>query len=235
MLGLGGGGSEPDEKAVWDLIFKPGQRITIWPFAQPHSNRPAILNWVTTALAPRGDFPSINMGDSGPDFGLSKADVLVVPGGNTFELLDYMRANGLVTALKEFIDAGGRYYGGSAGAVLMGSDISIIDLAIGGMDENTVGMDDTRAMDMLCGCAVYPHYEEDKPALREFCQRWAAERNSTVIAVPENCGIFIDEHGRAFNTGPADLLMFKADGNVVRREQSLEVDILSQNRFQKGS
>ena len=50
-------------------------------------------------------------------------DIIYCTGGNTFCLLEYMRATNFKSALTDFFDRGGIYMGSSAGSIVMGPDI----------------------------------------------------------------------------------------------------------------
>jgi len=151
MLYLGGGGSGHDESKIWDMVFQPGQRIAVWPQAQPQAIHSDVLNWFTNSLAPRGHFEILESSKAAPQFGLDTADVLFIPGGNTFHLLDFMQKHDLLNAVHRFLAQGGHIFGGSAGAVILGVDIEICDVKNGGLDENDIGLEDTRLLGFLVG------------------------------------------------------------------------------------
>src|SRR5687768_15020625 len=102
FLYLGGGGSAEDEANVWNEAFKSGQRIVIWPFAQPRDCWAGTLAWFTGAMAARGELSttsvsgSITLADLLPGGGLEEPEIVLIPGGNTFELLGILRSHGLL-------------------------------------------------------------------------------------------------------------------------------------------
>jgi dipeptidase E len=59
---------------------------------------------------------------------LSKTDIIYIAGGNTFYLLHQMRLTGFDVMLETFVSGGGLYVGASAGALIIGPDIGLIDL-----------------------------------------------------------------------------------------------------------
>lgn len=59
---------------------------------------------------------------------LSKTDIVYIAGGNTFYLLHQMRETGFDVMLESFVGGGGLYVGASAGALIVGPDIGLIDL-----------------------------------------------------------------------------------------------------------
>ena len=58
---------------------------------------------------------------------LSQTDFVFVSGGNTFYLLQQMKKSGFDTVIHSYLDAGGIYGGSSAGSVVAGPDISLIE------------------------------------------------------------------------------------------------------------
>ncbi|KAI1860991.1 uncharacterized protein JN550_011146 [Neoarthrinium moseri] len=208
MLYLGGGGSEVDEARSWDLVFQSGQRITVWSFAQPSNRIRRVMDWVSSALSQRGHF-YIQLGDRGPRFGLEQADVLVIPGGNTLSLLQWVQQNGFFTAVASFLKGGGKVYGGSAGAILLGADIAICDVKNGGLDENEYTLEDTQGLDLLNGAVVFPHFDAGSSAHFVTCQKWADDHSVIVSAIPEKCGVEVDETGIFRNAGPDSVHLFR--------------------------
>lgn len=227
FLYLGGGGSADDEANLWNEAFQPSQRIVIWPFALPRDRWDGTLEWFTGAMAKRDGFSttslfgSISLVDTVPGGGLEAADIVVIPGGNTFELLGILRSQGLLEDLKSFIQRGGKVYGGSAGAILMGADIGLADVEPGGMDPNTVALQDTQGLGLVGDIAVFPHW--DPRSSNTGYEEWAKETGSRVLCLPEKSGVVVDlEKRTATNKGPEDVIIFSPEGDRkhVKAEQS---------------
>jgi dipeptidase E len=113
---------------------------------------------------------------------LASADLLFVGGGNTFRLLDQVRRHRFVTAVRDYVAAGGAYYGGSAGAVLAGTDVTIAR----GLDDNEVGLTDLSALGLVPEFTVLPHFTRDQEA---FARAWCGEHRRVVLGVPERAGL----------------------------------------------
>ncbi|NYD22498.1 Type 1 glutamine amidotransferase-like domain-containing protein [Kineococcus aurantiacus] len=216
---LGGGGSEDDEAALWNEVFTPGQRVSLWPFAVPPGPaRDRTVRWFTGALRPRGRFTVDAWGVDGSDRSdrdtdrsaerLRRSDVVAVPGGNTFDLLHHLQRHDLLGALGAFLDGGGRVYGGSAGAVLLGADTAVAAT----QDADRVGVRDTRGLDRLAGAVVRPHHD---PAQDAELQRWATTRRQVVLALPERSGVVV-EGTAARNVGPGTVHVFGPAGRRAR-------------------
>jgi dipeptidase E len=98
---------------------------------------------------------------------LTGVDVVYVAGGNTFYLLEKALESGFDTVIKELVDKGVIYAGGSAGAVLAGPTIEPVDV-----------FDDPKAAPHLKSYAglglvdfiVLPHYKSD-PAYDEIQEK----------------------------------------------------------------
>ncbi len=158
----------------------------------PPARAAATFEWLTAALAPRGDFTL--------PVELADADVLVIPGGNTFDLLAAVRQRELLSSLAAFLSGGGRVYGGSAGAILLGADIAIAGI----LDPNDIGLADTAGADLLSGHVVYPHYTADQ---EQTALAWATTHNAPVLAIPETAGVVVAA-SQAHNTGPSPVHVF---------------------------
>ncbi|KAH8170481.1 peptidase family s51 domain-containing protein [Sarocladium implicatum] len=217
VLYLGGGGSADDEGNLWNEAFQPSQRIVIWPFAQPRDRWDGTLEWFTSAMAKRGGlsstslFGSISLVDTVPGGGLEAADIVVIPGGNTFELLGILRSHGLLDELRSFIERGGKAYGGSAGSILMGADIGLADVERGGMDPNPIALQDTQGVGFMGDIAVYPHW--DPESTNVGYEAWAKETRSRVFCLPEKSGVVVDLEKRTVtNKGPEEVMIFSPEG-----------------------
>ena len=66
------------------------------------------------------------------DKDFNKYSLIYIGGGNTYKLLNGIKTTHTYDKLKEYIKNGGIVYGGSAGSVIFGKDINIIEV----MDEN---------------------------------------------------------------------------------------------------
>lgn len=193
---LGGGGSAEQESALWSEAFRPGARVAVLPYAHAaKKDREATVAWIRGALAPYEPRSIVSLGaPEVADSGFSDIDVLCIPGGNAFTLLRELRSTGLLGQLTAYLEGGGHLYGGSAGAILAGTDISIAATT----DLNDVGLSETRGLDLLNGMDVLPHYTA---AMRKHAQSHAQSTGRRVLALPESSGVVVSE-GRVRNAGP---------------------------------
>lgn len=83
-----------------------------------------------------------------------RPDYIYVTEGNVYQVLDYMRKNGLLKFIQEQMKRTDcTYIGSSAGAMIAGTDIYLAE----DFDENIVGLTDLRALGLFDG-SVIPHY-----------------------------------------------------------------------------
>jgi dipeptidase E len=221
---LGGGGTEADEAALWAEAFPAGSRVVIWPFAHRAAvDRRAAGAWATTALLaidvadvdvwvttePGVDRPRLDQLVVRRRRGLDGVDVVAVPGGNTFDLLQALREVGLLDLLHAHLLRGGSLYGGSAGAVLAGADVDLARAA----DPDDVGTTDTRGLDLVHGHDVLPHWTDDQEAA---ARRHSRASGRPVLAIPESGGVVVAPDGTARSVGPDVVQVITAERTVRR-------------------
>lgn len=220
-----GCGSAADEAPLWRSMFRrPMTRIVYWPFALPAEICASADQWLRSNL----DLLGVNyqldtwqtLGDHEPsELHPELVDLLFVGGGNTFRLLDRVRRHGFVQPTRRFWNAGGDYYGGSAGAVLACESIEIAD----GHDPNEVGLRDLTGLGLLAGVAVLPHFTDDQLA---NASEWASSRRTVVFGLPESVGLRCSD-GKAAVVGVGRMTRIRA-GVVERFEAGTSVDVASQ-------
>ena len=90
-------------------------------------------------------------------------DLIYVTAGNTFEVLKYMRDQGIDRYIREVMDRkpDAVYIGSSAGAVIAGKDIELA----ADFDANFLGMTDFTALGLFDG-TIIPHYTREE--LRQY-------------------------------------------------------------------
>lgn len=111
-------------------------------------------------------------------------DAVYLGGGNTFGLLAQLQDSGFVAGLVRFARRGGAIYGGSAGAIVLGRDIT----TAAHLDRNEVGLAETRGLDLAAGHAVWCHYQPDDDARIVDHVR---EKGWPVLAISERAGVAV--------------------------------------------
>lgn len=148
------------------------------------------------------DIPNIEMVRSFEEFAnqdFNKYSLIYIGGGNTYKLLKGIKTTHTYDKLKEYIKNDGTVYGSSAGAVIFGKDINIIEV----MDDNNVEIKDTNGFDYLNGISLFVHYtnyrskyseEENKNLMKKYTDFIVnyTKKNEKVIAFPEEDTVFFD-------------------------------------------
>lgn len=204
-----GCGSAADETPLWlSMLQRPTTRIVYWPFALPAELGSSADDWLRGNLDLLGVSYELDTwqgldhhepSELTPD----EVDLLFVGGGNTFRLLDIVQRNGFIEPVRRFWQAGGDYYGGSAGAVLACETIEIAD----GHDPNEPGLEDLTALGLLSGAAILPHFTDQQVA---ESKQWAADHRCVVLGLPESAGLCCAD-GRATVVGAGRISLISAE------------------------
>lgn len=204
---LGGGGSAEDEQELWRRMLAGRSSLLYWPCALPDSMLAGAADWLAGALDRFGFAGSVK---TWPSLSAHKPteldgfDLLFVGGGNTFKLLQEVRRSGFIEPVRDFVQRGGAYYGGSAGAILACDDISTAQ----GLDPNDVGLTDLRSLGLVRNLAILPHYEPaDEKAARQ------RHNGTRLIGLPERTGLVVTTSIEVVGDEPAWLF----DGDQIIR------------------
>lgn len=125
---------------------------------------------------------------------------IFIGGGNTFKLLKGLKESGAFVKIKEYLQEDGIVYGGSAGAIIFGKDIT----SCISMDNNDVGLEDTIGFNLLDGKSIFAHYTnyknkytlEENERLQHLYTNSLIEFSKTkgeVIGLPEEDTIIIKD------------------------------------------
>jgi dipeptidase E len=189
---LGGGGNETQAKEIDDLYGKTvgaGAKVLYIPIAWTKPEQfNSCLDWFENYYA-RFDFDIemlTDLDDVKYSF-LEKFDSIYIGGGNTFALLKTLKESNFVEVLNAFIDSGRAVYGGSAGAIVLGKDISTAFIG-NQTDENKVQLTDFTGLNVSNGYSIKAHYEKEEDVVKKF----SIENNTPVLNIPEEGGVFID-------------------------------------------
>jgi peptidase E len=115
--------------------------------------------------------------ESGEAEKILRANILIISGGNTFELLNNLRQSGLDRSIRDFAKKEDFILSGfSAGAIVLGPTIETATVPSGNdpndlVDENLVGLKDLTGLGLIA-FEVFPHFEEtkDRHILEEYRQ-----------------------------------------------------------------
>ena len=162
-----GGPLGPAGRAALPDFLGPLRRVAFVTAANLHDEA-AYFDRIRAALAPA---PPDGAGlelvhlrwDHEPLATLADADALFMGGGNTYALLQRLRAAGLLEAIRARVDAGMPYVGASAGSNVAGPTILTTN------DWNVVGLDRFDALGLV-GFNINPHYKEADPAMAAYSE-----------------------------------------------------------------
>jgi len=150
----------------------------------------ACYDWFSTIISRHSlekdiDFTMLLEDDNIPN--LNGYNAIYVGGGNTYRLLDYVYRKNFIKNFLDFIKSGGIIYGGSAGAIIMGKDIRIVE------EENDKNYQNFLGLNLLEGKSVKCHYEDNFDLeIFSFVQKIGSQ----VLALPENAGLILDANSK---------------------------------------
>lgn len=205
-LFLNGGGCGKQTILTYKEINKiidHNKPVLYVPLAMDETDHPydSCYEWIKEEISSI-DIPNIEMVRSfeeltNKDF--NKYSLIYIGGGNTYKLLNGIKTTHTYDKLKEYIKNDGIVYGSSAGAVIFGKDINIIEV----MDDNDIGIKDTSGFDYLNGISLFVHYtnyrskyteEENRNLTKKYTDFIVnyTKKNEKVIAFPEEDTVFFD-------------------------------------------
>lgn len=191
------GGGDIDVSHAFDKLFfdslPQNANILYIPVAMATTmiKRESSFDWFSKLISSHAgnnrdiDFSMWNSGESLPN--LHNYNAVYVGGGNTYRLLSVLEKTGMLDALKKYIENGGIYYGGSAGAVIAGKSLRTVE------EENLENYPKHAGMDFINNLSIFPHFsgsEEQKNIIQNICNSHALK----IAALPENAGLIVDNH-----------------------------------------
>ena len=199
----GGGDGDQTRDACRRLndVIDHTKPILYLPFAMENANYESCHEWVRGELQ-CVDVPDIEMVKSAEELAgihVENYSAIFIGGGNTYKLLNGLKASGSFEKIQGYIEHDGIVFGGSAGAIIFGYDIE----SCAPMDQNGVGLKDTKGFNVLNGYSVFAHYTNGSSRLteqenRERTKRYTEEllryskEHGPVIAMPEEDTLFLN-------------------------------------------
>ncbi len=119
---------------------------------------------------------------------LERFSAIYIGGGNTYKLLHLMKRDGFLPLLRNYITSGGVVYGASAGAVLMGVDISTYIEEKYLPDNEKRGYRSTEGMALVGGYSILTHFEEGD---RQKVEKYFRRKTDPVIAIPSGTAVMV--------------------------------------------
>jgi dipeptidase E len=178
---LAGGGGACDSRPLDKQFARAigGGALSYWPVAlDPETNDyTSCLAWLRGIYEPLG-IRRISMWTGDRPIFPADYQGIYIGGGNTYRLSSIIRRWKLLDQLREFVAGGGMVFGGSAGAALLGADVT----TTAHLDRNDVGLTDTQGVDLSAGHGVFVHHQ-DSDLPREIV--WSATYRRPAIALTE--------------------------------------------------
>ena len=131
--------------------------------------------------------------DTQPAGQLAEYDVAVLMGGNPYYLLHSIREHHGEEALRKIAEKG-LLIGWSAGALVLGPTIAIIDRYL--PELNFIGLQDLTGLN-LTDIQILPHYSRQQRqdgATEEKCRKYEQENHCTVLRLDDGEGVLIDRN-----------------------------------------
>lgn len=192
------GGGDADKTTIIDSLFLknlPKKEILFIPIAKT-----ADMNgykksriWLTNKLNKLSkDFVNVSMVlDFNKCKNIGNVSAVYIGGGNTYKLLKLMSESGFLPILEKYIKDGGIVYGASAGAVLMGKNIStyIEDKYI--LENKKHKYTLTKGMALIGNYSIITHFHESG---YEKVKEYFKKNNNPVIAIPEGIGLMVKDN-----------------------------------------
>lgn len=146
---------------------------------------------------------------------LKEFDAIYIDGGNTFQLMDFIRDTHFYELLHRFLNNGGVINGDSAGAIVLGSHIETAHFGHNG-DENKAGIISYQGLSLVNNWAVHCHYKRSE---NKEIKKFVAEFGFPVLALHEESSIYI-KNKRLKVIGKKSITVFK--GQEVKTIKSGE-------------
>lgn len=115
------------------------------------------------------------------------ADVIYLPGGNTFQIAQILKVSGGFERFKDFVNRGGVLIGSSAGSILQTPTIRIAQFA----DDNPFDYDDLEGLNLV-NFQVKPHWdswETKKAIFKDYVRLY----NTQLYGLTEGSAIVVDD------------------------------------------
>ena len=205
-LFLNGGGCGKQTLLTYTEINKiidHNKSVLYIPLAMDEEDHPydSCYEWIKEEISSI-DIPNIEMVRSFEELekkDLDKYSLIYIGGGNTYKLLNGIKTTKIYDKLKKYILNDGIVYGSSAGSVIFGKSINVIEV----MDKNEINLTDTKGFNCLSNISIFVHYTNYRSKLSEEENKMLTEKytnfitkytsnNEKVIAIPEEDTIFFD-------------------------------------------
>lgn len=119
---------------------------------------------------------------------LKNFDAIYIDGGNTFQLMDFIRDTHAFELLHRFIHQGGVINGDSAGAIVLGSHIETAHFGLHG-DKNKAGVISYQGLNLLGNWAIHCHYKKSE---NKEIKKFVKDYGFPVLALHDESSVYIN-------------------------------------------
>lgn len=189
---LGGGGDELESKAVHKLFvdaLEENKKVLYIPVAWKSGNFESCKAWFEATIKDLEvtDYDMWTDLNNKSYKDLVKFGGIYIGGGNTYLLLKTLRETNFDGLLVKYIESNRPVFGGSAGAIIFGQTIDTAAFC-NDPDENNVGLNDTRGLDLANGYAIQCHFvTSQKNEMTDFVNKSGAP----AIALSVKSGLYV--------------------------------------------
>ena len=199
LNGGGDGKAAVSARQLLNRVIDHHKKILYIPFAWPDPTYQGCLEFMTGELTDveKAGIEMVKTADELMSLKLTDYACLYIGGGNTYKLLNDLKASGAFEKIRKYLtEEDGIIYGGSAGAIIFGKDLDSCNTD----DDNEVGLRDHAGFDMLGGYSLLCHYTNRNRERTELSRRYLLELSKIkpVYAIPEEDTICVNDGGVAF-------------------------------------
>ncbi len=143
-------------------------------------------------------------------------DAIYIDGGNTFQLIDFIRDTHAFELLHRFIHKGGVINGDSAGAIVLGSHIETAHFGLHG-DQNKAGVISYQGLNLLGNWAIHCHYKKSE---NKEIKKFVKDFGFPVLALHDESSVYI-KNRRLKVIGKKSVTVFtEKEVRVIKNEES---------------
>ena len=199
LNGGGDGKAAVSARQLLNRVIDHHKKILYIPFAWPDPTYQGCLEFLTGELTDveKAGIEMVRTAGELMRPELTDYACLYIGGGNTYKLLNDLKASGAFEKIRKYLtEEDGIVYGGSAGAIIFGKDLDSCNTD----DDNEVGLRDHAGFDMLGGYSLLCHYTNRNRERTELSRRYLLELSKIkpVYAIPEEDTICVNDGGVAF-------------------------------------
>lgn len=203
---LSGGGSEKQslllDNFFFDNIRKNGNVLYVPTALIGHRMYDDAENWFKSVikLHERDDLILETLVDFKKYENLDKYDALYIGGGNTWKLRKCFKDNDFDKKILDYLSKNKIVYGGSAGAIIFGEDISC-------QKDEEIMNPEIKGLNMVNEYSIACHYLAEKD---EDIKKWCKAKSKSIIAIPEDSGVII-RNGEISIIGYSNCFIFNSN------------------------